>query len=106
MQLDRDATEERAELALLDELIQPRIQPATRYTFFFTSGEGRYLPGTRIEESSGYVLDQLGRVYFYWLGWDAEVGAPALIRWRTEVPSASWQDDAEYGRARARLGLA
>ena len=90
---------------LLDELIRARIQPASRYAFFSTSGEGRYLPGTKVEESSGYVIDELGRVHFFWFGWDSDRAEPGLTRWRPETPAPDWDDDSEYREARARVGL-
>src|SRR5687768_9414594 len=42
-----------------------------RYGLFFGTGEGSFLPdGT--EAGSGYVVDERGRVFFWWTGWDAE----------------------------------
>lgn len=90
---------------LRDRLIRERIAPSVRYAFFFTSGDGRLLPGTAVEESSGYVLDDAGRVHYFQFGWDAAAGVPALTQWETEEPSPSWERDAEYRRARERVGL-
>lgn len=90
---------------LLDTLIREKLGKDARYTFFFTTGEGRYLPDTLIEETAGYVLDDAGRAYYFWLGWDLDVGAPALTRWRETIPEPRWAQIGEYQRARARLGL-
>jgi hypothetical protein len=101
----RASQEERCD-KVRDELIRARIQPATRYAFFFTSVEGRYLPGTKVEETSGYVIDDLGRVHFFWFGWDSHLAWPALLRWRPEAPDPDWESSSEYRKARAEVGLA
>lgn len=103
--MPKDQVTADAQMELLDALIRERLGAHARYTFFFTAGQGRYLPGTRIEEYSGYVLDASGRAYFFWLGWDAAASRPALVRWREELPSPHWETSDEYQRARARLGL-
>ena len=61
-------TQANTELDLLDELVFERLGADARFTYFFLTGEGRNLPGTSVEESSGYVLDANGRAYFFWLG--------------------------------------
>lgn len=101
-----DVTTYERKRELLDELIRARIQPVQRYAFSFTTGEGRYLPGTTVEESSGYIVDETGRVFFFWFGWDTDTQAPGLIRWRQEAPASNWEQDAEYRQARERVGLA
>ena len=79
------------------------------YALFFVTGEGRYLPisvsGDEVEETSGYVLDRQGRVFSFWLGWDAQAKVPALTEWAPAEPEAHWRRSAEYRRACARVGL-
>lgn len=95
---------------LLHQLIREKDGLATDgYTLFFVTGEGRNLPisrpGDDVEEMSGYVLDQQGRVFFFWFGWDPAREAPALIRWRRAEPQPHWEQSAEYRRARERMQL-
>lgn len=76
-----------------------------RYAFFFVTGEGDEFPdGT--EESSGFVLNEDGRVFSFWLGWDAARGAPIFAEWEQVEAEAHWMRSAEYRRARERVGLA
>jgi hypothetical protein len=96
---------ERVEDDILDTRIRARIQPTRRYAYFFSTSEGCCLPGTDIEGYSGYGLDDPGRVFSFWLGWDADICRPALIHWYEAAPSPGWENDAEYRRARARVGL-
>lgn len=95
---------------LLDELIQEHGLKPGRYALFFVTGEGRFHPPAAepeeaIEEASGYVLDDRGRVFAFWLGWDDRRGIPALTEWREEAPEPAWHDDEEYRRARLAVGL-
>ena len=71
---------------------------------FLVTGEGTFLPDG-VEESSGYVLDATGRVFRFWLAWDAERQAPALSVWRPVESSSRWEKHPEYVRARETLGL-
>ncbi len=71
---------------------------------FLVTGEGAFLPNGA-EESSGYVLDEAGRVFRFWLTWDSEREAPVLSVWRRVESSARWETHPEYLRARATLGL-
>lgn len=75
-------------------------------TLFFVTGEGQYLPGaSEIEETSGCVLDDRGRVFSFWLRRDPIAQRPALTEWGEEAPEPTWATVAEYQRARKRLGL-
>jgi hypothetical protein len=98
----RDSEAARADL---ERLIRGR--GLARFGIFHASGEGRMLPDGS-ESGSGYVIDENGRHYFYWLDWDVARARLALTRWE-ELDSgefADLQDDPEYGRARADVGLA
>lgn len=99
------------EREVLDRLVQQRGHLAPgEYTFFFVTGEGRYLPlpasTPPIEEASGYLLDKHDHVFFWWLGWDPHAQEPTLTTWRLVHPEPRWLDSPEYRRARARVGLA
>ena len=92
---------------ILNEMIQEQGMEPGHYTLFFVTGEGRYLPGlSEIEECSGCVLDDHGRVFSFWLGWDPIAERPALTEWEEETPDPAWANVGEYQRARERLGLA
>lgn len=94
---------------LLHGLIQHRGLKEGEYALFFVTGEGGGLPAgpreNRIEEASGYVLDRLGRVFSFWLGWDSDRREAALTEWREIPPEPLWSHDPEYRRARKRVGL-
>jgi hypothetical protein len=65
---------------ILDELIRKRGLLGGEYGLFLVAGEGKFFlatsPWAEIEESSGFVLDKRGRVFMFWLGWDAERQGP------------------------------
>ncbi len=94
---------------LLDSCIEAQGLHSGDYAYFFVGGEGRFLPisepGDEVEESSGYVLDPGGRVYFFWFGWDPVRQAPALLEWERHEPNPSWEQEPEYRLARERLHL-
>lgn len=93
---------------VLDSLLIERGLEPGSYALFWVSGEGRYLPTLEwedIEETSGFVLDREGRVYTFWLGWDAERQCPRFVQWAQVSPEQNWRDDEEYREAREDLGL-
>jgi hypothetical protein len=94
---------------ILHQLIQEHGLAEGEYALFFVTGEGQYLPistpGDEVEETSGYVFDLLGRVFSFWLGWDAQAKAPALTEWELVEPETHWRRSAEFRRARERVGL-
>lgn len=85
----------------LDRLI--RSKGISRYGIFASVGEGSFFPdGT--EDSSGYVIDERGRVFSYWTAWDHERGCLAFDEWkRVRDPH---DQDPEYLAARKAAGLA
>src|SRR5215218_6775596 len=62
-------------------------------------GEGRHLPGSTMEETSGFVSTDQGRVVSFWFGPDQETGRPALARWRAEPSEDWWSKLPKYPRA-------
>jgi hypothetical protein len=90
----------------LDELISQHGLSAGHYAFFFVTGEGRILPDGETEESSGYVIDDRGRVFAFWLGWDMQHRRPVFLDWREEAPEPAWSRSDEYRAARRAVGLA
>lgn len=95
---------------LLHALIQRRDLKESEYAPFFVTGEGGFFPaaphGHRVEAASGYVLDNLGRVFSFWMGSDPIGQEVALTEWREVEPEPHWSRDLEYRRARKRVGLA
>ncbi len=88
---------------LLYGLVQTKLPG--RHAFFFTSVEGLFMPdGT--EEVSGYVIDEQGCVFSFWMDWDARRGAPALGTWKKVEPQPHWVRSREYRQAREAVGLA
>jgi hypothetical protein len=90
------------EAEILEQLAQDRR--LGRHAFFFVTGEGEILP-SGIEDASGYVIGEDGRVYAFWLGWDDQQKAPAFTEWEEVEPEPSWGESAEYRQARERVGL-
>jgi hypothetical protein len=89
--------------AILDELVRGR--GLDRYAYFHVAGEGRFFPdGT--EDVSGYVVDDRGREFFFWTGWEPERGAVTFRTWEEVKPRADHRPGAEERRARAAVGLA
>ena len=86
----------------LDTLLGQRL--GGRYARFFDTSEGIAMPNGE-EEQSGLVLDESGRVFSYWLGWDSTLGAPALTVWEQVEPEPTWLEHDEYREARQALGL-
>ena len=75
-----------------------------RFATFGGSSEGLLMPdGT--EEVSGFVVDEHGRVFFYWMDWDRRKKAPALGTWKQVEPEPHWAESREYQKARKALGL-
>ena len=58
-----------------------------------------------VEEASGQVVDEQGRVFAFWLGWDARRKTPAFTEWEEVEPEPAWLESAEYRHARERVGL-
>ena len=94
---------------LLDALIQKQGFRPGEYALFGVTGEGNLLPtsrpGEEIEEASGLLIDRRGRVFAFWLGWDAQQGEPSLIDWEEVPPEPQWRTDPEYQEARQHVGL-
>jgi hypothetical protein len=88
--------------ATLDALI--RSKGLDRWAYFFTTVEGIELPGD-LEEYSGNVIDDRGRVFNFWMGLDPETQSVALTEWEQVEPKPHWERSAEYRRARERVGL-
>jgi hypothetical protein len=86
--------------ATLDALI--RSKDVGRFAFFDTTIEGRIYPNG-MDETSGSIVDERGRVFEFWTAWDAGRGAPAFKFWREVDPAK--ESGAEYRRAREELGL-
>ena len=87
---------------ILDKLI--RAHGLKRFALFFVTGEGIEMPDG-LEESSGFVLDASGRVYFFYLSWDTSHEKPVFTDWNEVKTEAHWVGVAEYQRAREAVGL-
>lgn len=92
-----------SEAEILHLLIQGR--GLRRYGLFFVTQEGRRLPDGS-EDASGYVLDETGRTFFFWLGWDEGHHSLTFTEWEQVDPDPSWMESAEYHRACEQAGLA
>src|SRR3954462_12593986 len=68
-------------LAAASNLIAQRL--SGRFAIFFDVGEGKIFPdGT--EDMSGYVVDERGDHYFFWVDWDIDAGSPTLGTWKRD----------------------
>ena len=89
-------------LAVLERLM--RSKGLERFGLFFVTDEGEpALDGSG--ESSGFVVDQSGRTYFFAVDWSAGQRDGLLIEWEEISPEPDWQCSAQYQRARADAGL-
>ena len=87
----------------LHALIAERVPG--RHAWFFVTQEGDALPdGTYTE--SGHVIDEQGRVFAFWTGWDAARNVFTFESWEQVEPESHWSESAEYRRAREAVGLA
>jgi hypothetical protein len=96
--LERDERQREALHQLLDE------KGLGRYATFFETGEGRLLPGG-LEKTTGYVIDAEGNAHWFVLDWDAARRVIALTDFKPVSAKSSWNDIAEYRRARSAVGL-
>lgn len=87
---------------MLEQLVE--AQSLGRHAFFFVTGEDDTLPNG-IEEMSGHVVDDHGRVFCFWTGWDHETDRPTFSTWEQVEPEPHWSESAEYRRACEAVGL-
>ena len=78
-------------------------QGITRFGVFDGSGEGLPMPGG-LEEFSGYLIDDRGRHFAFWVAWDETRGDYCLSEWESAPFDPEWLADDEYRRARADAG--
>jgi hypothetical protein len=76
-----------------------------RHALFHEVGEGRAFPDGS-EEMSGYVVDETGRTYAFWTGWDAERSRARFTTWEPVTLEPRMLESHEYREARAAVGLA
>ena len=86
--------------AELDALIRSKARG--RFAYFDTTVEGRVYPNG-MDETSGSIVDESGRVFEFWTAWDDQRGVPGLKFWREVNPAE--ETSVEYRRAREELGL-
>jgi len=82
-----------------------RARGLRRFGLFFVTGEGEDLPNGG-EEQSGYVIDDGGRIYSFWTGWDVARQDVTFTDWELVDEEPEWRSVAEYERARVQAGLA
>src|SRR5689334_15994768 len=71
-------------LAAASNLIAQRL--TGRFAIYHDVGEGKVFPnGT--EDLSGWVVDERGDHYFFWVDWDAGADQPILGTWQREESS-------------------
>jgi hypothetical protein len=75
-----------------------------RFAFFGTSIEGKIYPDG-IEERSGFVLNEDGRIWGFWTGWDDDRQQVVIDEWWEEPVTPLLTSGREYERARRELGL-
>ena len=102
MVANRSPRRQAGQESVLRQLI--RAQGLDRFELFFLTGEGKELPGG-LEATSGCVLDATGRVFSFWMDWDAAQQRVALTEWEEDEPEPHWARVAEYQRARRALGF-
>ena len=76
----------------------------SRFAIFDICVEGRIYPNG-FDEVSGSVLNEDGRIWFFWTGWDDERQAVTIRHWDEEPITPLLTSGPEYERARRELGL-
>src|SRR5690349_6524874 len=89
-------------IAAIHDLISER--GIGRHALFGEVNEGTLFPDVT-EAMSGYVIDEQGRTYAFWTGWDVERQEPIFDTWRPVAPEQRWLTDREYLQARQEVGL-
>ena len=102
MAIHKDSQKAQDETQILEHLVA--VRKLGRHAFFFVTGEGEIMPNG-IEDASGYVIDEHGRVFAFWLGWDDRLQESAFTEWEAVEPEPGWLQSAEYRQARAQVGL-
>jgi len=74
------------------------------FAIFDATVEGRIYPNG-VEEKSGLVLNEDGRIWFFWTGWDEKRQAVTIRHWDEEPITPLLTSGREYERARRELGL-
>lgn len=75
-----------------------------RFALCLVAGEGKELPNGE-EDASGYVVNEDGRVFSFWIGWDEAAGTETFDIWTEEQPGPDWFEHEEFREARAAVGL-
>ena len=76
----------------------------SRFALFDTTIEGRIYPNG-VEEKSGCVLNEDGRVWSFWTDWDDVRQQVTIKYWDEEPITPRLAHGREYARARRELGL-
>lgn len=97
LQAPRSAIREALERAILERGL-------TRFAIVDTVGEGRSYPNG-MEERSGDVMDQDGRVWMFWTAWDPVRQRVTIRTWEEVDLVPSLTASKGYARARRELGL-
>jgi len=75
-----------------------------RFALYDTCVEGRVYPNG-VDEVSGFVLNEDGRIWFFWTGWDDERQVVTIRHWDEEPITPLLTSGREYDRARRELGF-
>jgi hypothetical protein len=86
----------------LERAIQER--GLRHFAMLDTVGEGRFFPNG-MEERSGEVMDQDGRVWMFWTSWDPIREQLTIRDWEEADLVPSLTATRGYARARRELGL-
>jgi hypothetical protein len=87
---------------VLDRLIHAK--GIERYGLFFVADEGEFAADDS-GASSGFLVDQSGRVFYFVVNWSPGQRNGVLTRWQEVPVEPHWQHDSEYTTARASAGL-
>lgn len=103
MAIESDARRRNGWADMLSRLLHDR--GLRRFGLFGLNSEGHGFPGG--ESASGHVIDEQGRIYFFWMDWDEKQGEPALTIWQPINPEQFEPEafDQEFRRTRIEAGL-
>lgn len=75
-----------------------------RYAIWFAAEEGIEMPNGE-EEMSGTLVNEDGRVFSFWTGWDETAARVVFTKWKKVKPRAEWMERRAYRQARELAGV-
>lgn len=89
---------------ILEKLIYQKGLEPGEYSFFFTTGEGRFIK-PKVENYSGYLLTRQKQIFSFWMDLEKDSKQIVLTRWKQTIIQPNWLADPEFSAALSKMGL-